>query len=163
MNEAVEPTEIKRGPGRPPKEDVVLKKGNPTWKPANVDETYDKEDGYRYRWINEDQTNASKKELEGWEIVSDLTGSKTKSEVGYGRIDDGKSLTSVRKRVGQILARIPIEVAKQRDNFFNSKTNRSISALKRMASDDVGKISKDAPLHGSITMEKKGVRTIIKD
>lgn len=159
--------EAKRGPGRPPKavSELPIKKGNPTWKPANVDDTFDKEDGFRYRWINEDQTNLLKKELEGWEIVSDIAGSKTKSEVGYGRINDGAQQTSVRKRVGQILARIPIEEAEKRDSYFNAKTDRSLSAMRKNMSAEMprDKAGNVAPVHGSITIEKRGIKNVITD
>lgn len=155
----IEDTEAKRGPGRPPKSEAPFKKGSSTWKPANVDDTYDKDDGFRYRWINEDQTNLLKKELEGWEIVSDLSDPKTKSEVGYGRINDGAQLTSVRKRVGQVLARIPIETAEKRDTYMNAKTDRSLSALRREVGSDLKKGG--APVHGSITLEKRGIKNVI--
>lgn len=149
--------------GRPPNSPEV-KKGHPTWKPANVDETYNKEAGFRYRWLNEDQTNLSKKELENWEIVSDTAGSTTNSITGYGRINDGKPLTTVRKRVGQILGRIPEEIAESRDAFFDKKSSRSMTALRKNTAHDLGKVGRDgAPLHGEITIEKKGVRNIIKE
>lgn len=137
------------------------KKGNSSWKPANVDQTFNKEKGYRYRWINEDENNVLKKKMEQWEVVSDLDGSKTTSEAGYGRIDDGKPLTSVRKRVGQILARIPEEVAQERDAYVNAETDRRTQVLFRNTKTDLGKDG--APIHGSITMEKRGIRTSIKE
>lgn len=146
--------------GRPPNSPEA-KKGHPTWKPANVDETYDKEGGYRYRWLNEDSSNISKKELENWEIVSDTAGTKTKSDIGYGRIDDGKPLTSVRKRVGQVLGRIHEDAAEGRDMFFNAKSQRFVSSLKRDAKEGLSR--EGAPIHGSITIEKKGIRNIIKE
>lgn len=156
-DEAIVPTE-KRGPGRPP---VALKKGNPSWKPANVDETFGKEDGYRYRWINKDEANLAKKKQERWEVVSGIGGQNTTTEAGTGRIDDGKQLTSVRERFGQVLARMPEEDAKQRDNYFNNESARRVKALRKQAQKDLG--DADAPIHGSISMEKRGIRTVIKD
>lgn len=157
MNEEL--GEPKRGPGRPPKEDNPVKKGHSTWKPANVDETFQKDPDFRYRWINEDEGNVAKKKMEHWDIVSEINGSSTTSEVGYGRVNDGSSLTSVRKRVGQVLARMPEEEAKERDAYFNRESERRTASLKREVQKDLG----GAPVHGSITMDKKGIRNVIKD
>lgn len=145
----------------PAQEQPVKKKGKPTWKPANVDEIFDKESGYRYRKINKDPRNLAKKQAEGWEILSDISGSKTTMEGGYGRINDGKPLTSVREGYDYVLGRIPEEHAQARDEFINAENDRRLTALKRNAGKE---LSKDgAPVHGSITLDKKGVRTVIKD
>lgn len=140
---------------------LSLKKGNPTWKPANVDDVFDKEDGFRYRKINKDQSNIAKKKAEGWEILSDVAGTQTTMEGGYGRINDGKPLTSVREGTDYVLGRLPEEIAKERDAFFNNKTDRQMSSLRKQATTDLGGVG--GVTHGSISMEKKGVRTIIKD
>lgn len=141
--------------GRPPK------KGKPTWKPANVDDVVNKEDGFRYRWINADPKNVAKKQAEHWDIVSDIEGSTTTAESGYGRIDAGKPLTSVREGHGRILARMPEEMALERDSYINNKTARMTSALKKQTRDDLSKSG--APVHGSISMEQRGIRTVIKE
>lgn len=162
MNEAIQSDDAKRGPGRPPKEAVApLKKGKPTWKPANVDDVFDKEAGYRYRKINKDPKNIAKKLAEGWEILSDISGQKTTQEVGYGRIDAGKAMTSVRESYDTVLARIPEDVAKERDAYINAENERRIGGLRKQAKDELG--SSGAPIHGSISMEKRGIRTVIKD
>lgn len=142
--------------GRPPNE---VKKGKPTWKPANIDDVFDKEPGYRYRWINKDPKNMARKEAEQWEIISDLAGNATTSEAGYGRIDAGKPLTSVREGYDRVLARIPEDIAQARDEFINAKTRRQTQALKSQTQKDLG----DAPVHGSISMEQRGIRTVIKE
>lgn len=158
MNEEMQPT---RAPGRPPKEVTVApKKGNPTWRPANVDEIIDKEAGYRYRKINSDARNLAKKEAEGWVVVSDVEGSKTHVESGYGRINDGKSLTSVRGGYDYVLARMPEDLAQERDAYFNKESARRVQALRKQTKRD---LSGDAPVHGSISIEKRGIRTVIKD
>lgn len=150
------PIETRRGPGRPPQ----VKKGKPTWKPANVDDVFDREDGYRYRKILKDPDNLKKKEAEGWEIVSDVTGDGSQMQGGYGRIDDGKPLTSVKENRDSVLARMPEDVAQERDAFFNAKTARFMGGLKRQTQRDLGS---DAPIHGSISIEKRGIRTVIKE
>lgn len=164
MTEAiVVPEESKRGPGRPKSEATApaVKKGKPTWKPANVDDVFDKEAGFRYRKVNKDPRNMAKKIAEGWEILSDIAGHKTTNEVGYGRIDAGKPLTSVRESYDTVLARIPEEAAKERDAFHNAENERRVAGLHRQTKEELG--SSGAPMHGSITTEKRGIRTVIKD
>lgn len=158
MTEALSSDDAKRGPGRPPKE---VKKGNPTWRPANVDDVFDKEEGYRYRKISKDPRNLAKKAAEGWEVVSDIAGPKTTMEQGYGRINDGKPLTTAREGYDYLIARIPEDVALQRDAYINNESSRRMAGLKRQTKEELR--NSDAPVHGSISMEKRGVRTIIKE
>lgn len=160
MNEAIVTDDAKRGPGRPPKTEAApIKKGKPTWKPANIDDVIDKENGYRYRRINKDARNMAKKKAEGWEVVSDLNGQKTTMEQGYGRINDGKPLTSAREGYDYLIARIPEEVAQERDAYLNNENARRVAGLKRQTKEELG--NSGAPTHGSISMEKRGTRTTI--
>lgn len=146
--------ETRRGPGRPPKEEV--KKGKPTWKPANIDEVINKDPAYRYRWVRKDQDNMAKKQAEQWEVDESTT-----VEGGYGRINDGKNLTSSKERRDAVLMRIPEEVAQERDAYINADIARRTAALKRQTRDELSR--SDAPIHGSISIEKRGIRTVIKE
>lgn len=148
--------EIKRGPGRPPREE--MKKGNGTWQPANVLDVFDKEPGFRYRVAEKSPRNIAKKQREGWEIVSAIQSPQTGNNTG-NYVDTGKPLTSVLDGYDFVIMRIPEEEALKRDAYFNNESARRMMALKREAKKDVG----DAPIHGSITMEKKGIRNIIRD
>lgn len=145
--------------GRPPKDEV--KKGKPTWKPANVDDVFDKETGYRYRWLNKDPKNLAKKKAEHWEIVSEANGAGTTSEAGYGRIDAGKPLTTVRESYDRVLAKIPEDLAQERDAHYNAETSRRMAGLTRQTKE--GLSQSDAPIHGSISIEQRGIRTVIKE
>lgn len=148
--------DIKRGPGRPPREE--MKKGSSTWKPANVLDVFDKEPGYRYRVVEKNPRNIAKKQREGWEIVSAIQSSQTGNNTG-NYVDTGKPLTSVLDGYDYIIMRLPEEEALKRDAYFNNESDRRMMALKREVQKDVG----GAPIHGSITMEKKGIRNIIRD
>ncbi len=159
MNEALE---VKRGPGRPPKDEAPLKKGSSTWKPANVLDIFDKEPGYTYRIVEKSPRNVAKKQREGWEIVSGIQSSGTGNNTG-NYLDKGSQMTSVVEGYDYVVMRIPDEMAQERTDYFNAESGRRMSALKRQTDQDLGKIGNGAPVHGSITMEKKGVRTIIKD
>lgn len=103
----------------------------------------------------------AKKLAEGWEIVSDAAGQKTTMEQGYGRINDGKPLTTVREGYDYCIARLPEEMALERDSFMNNETSRRMAGLKRQTKEELR--NSDAPVHGSISMEKRGIRTIIKE
>lgn len=157
--------EVKRGPGRPKQNEAVpVKKGNPTWSPADVAEIQGKEPGFTYRKVRKDPNNIAKKIQEGWEIVSAINGSGTTSKAGYGRIDDGSGLTSVREGSDWILAKMPEEMKEQRAAFYNEKTNRLERALYANAKRDIRQSSKGgAPVHGSVTIERRGVATVIQD
>lgn len=154
MNESVEVVQ-----GRKPQA-APLKKGTGTWKPANVLDIFDKEEGFRYRIVEKSARNIAKKQHEGWEIVSKLESPKTGNNTG-NYMDTGKQLTSVLDGYDYVVMRIPEEKALERDAYFNNESARRVSALKRKTKEDLGKDG--APIHGTITMEKKGIRNIIKD
>lgn len=163
MNESVDlATEAKRGPGRPPKaeSEAPLKKGRSTWQPANILDVFEKEPGYRYRVAEKSPRNIAKKQREGWEIVSAIQSPKTGNNTG-NYLDKGSQLTSVVEGYDYVVMRLPEDEAKLRDAFYNNESARRMSALKRQTRDDLSK--DNAPVHGSITMEKKGIRNIIKD
>lgn len=152
--------EAKR-PGRHPKAEMQsVKKGNSSWKPANVLDVFDKEPGYRYRIVEKSPRNLAKKIREGWEIQSGLNKGQTGIDTGNS-LDIGKSLTSVMEGHDYVIARMPEEVALERDAYMNAETDRRTSALLRTTKQDLGKTG--AAVHGSISIEKRGTRTVIKD
>lgn len=153
--------EAPRGPGRPPKNEAPLKKGNSTWKPANVLDIFDKEPGYVYRIVEKSPRNVAKKQREGWEFVSALQSPNTGNLAGNS-LDRGAQMTSVVDGFDFVVMRLPEEMAQQRHDYFNNESDRRMSALKRLTSEDVSKVG-GAPVHGSISIEKKGIRTIIKE
>lgn len=138
----------------------LLKKGNPTWSPANVAEILGKEEGYRYRKLRKDPTNLANKEQEGWEIVSGINGSKTTSEAGAGRINDGKALGSVREGTDWVLGRIPEETALGRDDYYNKENARRVSGLTAHVKKEVGK--EGAQTHGNITVSSRMGEQVIE-
>ncbi len=127
-----------------------VKKGNPTWSPANVADILGKEEGYRYRKMRKDPTNLANKEQEGWEIVSGINGQSTTAEAGAGRINDGKSLDSTRQGTDWVLGRIPEEEALKRDEYFNRENARRVAGLTAHVKKDISK--EGAETHGNITV-----------
>ena len=141
--------------GRPP-----LKKGKSSWKPASLNEFFDKEDGYRYRMSRKDEKNLANKEAEGWETVSAIKGGKTK-HIDPGRIDDGKPLSSVVEGRDWVLQRMDEEMAQARDAYINNETARRTSGLTAHLKKEMGTKAGNAPVHGNITISSRmGVEEI---
>lgn len=160
-------TEVKRSVGRPPKnqtEQVAVKKGKPTWKPADAVDIQDKDPNYTYRIIEKSPRNIDKKRREGWEILSGINAQGESLQRGYGRIDDGKPLTSSLEGHDYVIGRIPNELAEARREYVQQKTDRMERALMSNTKKDMAKATGGAgSIHGSIMMEKRGVRTVIEE
>lgn len=154
---------VKRGPGRPPKlsepESLGMKKGVKSWTPANVTEIENKEDGYVYRRISKAPDNITKKKLEGWEIVSGTNDPNTTQIAGYGRINDGKQLTSVVGGTDWILARMSEDMVAERERYFLGETGRRTKGLTaHLRSEMKG----EAPVHGEIKISSRTGTQIIE-
>jgi len=135
-----------------------LKKGNASWKPASVTDTFNKQPGYRYRWVNKDPDNLAKKQAEGWEVINGLQADKV-SATENDLISQGSSLTSVFEKKDVILQRIPEEIAAERDSYFNNESDRRISGLTAHVKKDLNK--EGASAHGEITISsRKGTQNI---
>lgn len=135
-----------------------LKKGNASWKPASVTDTFNKEAGYRYRWVNKDPDNLAKKKAEGWEVINGLQADRV-SAVDNDQVSQGSSMTSVFEKKDVILQRIPEELAVERDAYFDAESYRRVSGLTAHIKKDLGKDG--APAHGEITISsRKGTQNI---
>lgn len=137
--------QVKKGP-------KSLKKGNSSWKPASLNDFINKEDGYRYRMSRNDPANLAKKAQEGWETVSGVNNSDTKHEA-TNRVDHGKPLTSVQEGHDWVLQRIPEELAKERDEYYNNESERRVAGLTAHIKKDLGKEGADT--HGEITISSR--------
>ena len=134
-----------------------IKKGNSSWKPANITDVVNKDPGYRYRWVNKDPDNMAKKAAEGWETVSGLQGDKVAAE-GELRINDGRNVTSTHEKRDVILQRIPEELAQQRDAYYDAENDRRISGLTAHIKSKVAE--EGGNTHGEITISsRKGTQT----
>lgn len=159
MSEA-NPQEVKRSPGRPKSisDELSVKKGKRSWKPASLNEFRDKEAGYRYRMVRKDPDNLAKKEAEGWEKVSSIQSSNTK-HIEPGRINDGKPLTSVREGKDWILERIPEDIAQEREEYFSHENARRVEGLTAHIKQEAAKEGTDT--HGNITISSRNGTKII--
>lgn len=155
-NEEMANETVKRG--RPPKEQA--KKGTKSWSPSNLGDILEKEPGFRYRKVRKDDDNIAKKKDEQWEFVSGVNGYKTSTIQPAGRPDEPHKITSNVEGRDWILMRMPDEAAEQRDAFYQDKVKRLERRLTRQTQDE---LSKDgATMHGSITKEHKGYKTVIE-
>lgn len=139
----------------------VVKKGKKSWSPSNLGDIIKKEDGFRYRRVRKDDDNIAKKVEEGWQFVNGTTDRSAEAVHPSGRPNEPHKLTSNVEGRDWVAMRLDEETAQARDEFINAKTDRTQQALMSQTKRELGK--EGAPVHGSITMEKKGVRTIIKD
>lgn len=163
MNEAISDNQAhnsdKKRAGRPVTK-APVKKGKSSWKPAALNEFFNKEDGYRYRMAAKDSKTLAKREREGWETVSGVQGSSTEHD-SPGRIHDGKNLTSVQEGHDWILQRIPEETALERDAYFNNETERRTLGLTAHLKREMQNKAGNAPIHGNITISSsRGTQVI---
>ena len=138
-----------------------IKKGKPSWKPASLNEFEGKEEGFRYRMVNKDPKNLSKKTQEGWETIGGITsGSQIKHEEP-GRINDAKPLTSVVEGNDWLLMRLPEEKALERDAYFENESDRRVKGLTSHIKQEMRDKAGGASVHGEITISsRKGTQTI---
>ena len=103
-----------------------------TWTPPSNLDAPPAPDGFRHRWIRtevlgfDDTKNMSGKMRSGWELVraDEYPGSE------YPTVQDGK-YKGVIGVGGLLLARIPVEVVKSREAYFNSMTQDADTAIER--------------------------------
>ena len=92
--------------------------------------------GYAHRWIRtatqgfEDVANVSKKLREGWEFVKAETLLSEIGEHEYPIISEGKHAGLIGIG-GLVLARIPLEILKQRAEYFKKITQDRTDAIDR--------------------------------
>ena len=101
-----------------------------TWTPPSSLDAPPAPDGYRHRWIRtevlgfDDTKNMSGKIRSGFELVR----ADEYPETSYPQMKDGK-YAGVIGVGGLVLARIPEEVAKSREDWFKSQTQAKDEAI----------------------------------
>ena len=103
-----------------------------TWTPPSSLDAPPAPDGYHHRWIRaetmgfDDTKNMSGKIRSGYELVraDEYPGSE------YPSVQDGK-YKGVIGVGGLLLARIPVEVVKSREEYFNNMTQDADTAIER--------------------------------
>ena len=101
----------------------VSEKRPTTWTPPSSLDAPPAPDGFRHRWIRaetmgfDDTKNMSGKLRSGWELVR----AEQYPETDYPTVKEGK-YAGVIGVGGLLLARIPEEIAKSREAYFNKQT-----------------------------------------
>ena len=100
------------------------------WKPPSTLDAPEAPVGYKHRWIRErvmdydDKSNVFKRRREGYELVR----ADDYPDADFPVIDEGKN-AGVIGQGGLLLARIPEEIVKERDQYFMDKTNTQMEAV----------------------------------
>ena len=100
------------------------------WSPPSSLDAPPAPDGFRHRWIRaevvgfDDTKNMSGKIRSGWELVR----ADEYPEANYPSVKDGK-YAGVIGVCGLLLARIPEEIAKSREEFFKKQTQARDEAI----------------------------------
>ena len=101
-----------------------------TWTPPSSLDAPPAPNGYRHRWIRaevlgkDDTKNMSGKVRSGWELVR----ADQYPETDYPTVKEGK-YAGVIGVGGLVLARIPEEIAKAREDYFNKQTEARDEAV----------------------------------
>jgi len=100
-----------------------------TWRPPELLPMPDIQEGWRFRWIRVaslgeiDTTNTGMRRREGWEFVDP-------SDMPEIALDAGCRPEDTRIEIGGLaLAKIPEEVAKQRDEYFTRMATAQLEAV----------------------------------
>ena len=100
------------------------------WKPPSTLEAPEPPEGYIHRWIRtevmgfDDRKNVSAKIREGWELVR----GDEHPDFDDPTIEDGKH-AGVIGVGGLVLARIPIEIAEERNKYYRDRTRNQMAAV----------------------------------
>ena len=100
------------------------------WQPARMLETPPAPEGYKYRWIRseyvgiEDRNNVSARLREGWEFVRQ----DEMPDFPLPTIEHGQH-AGVISVGGLILAKIPVETTKERNEYYKGKNSQQNQAL----------------------------------
>ncbi len=97
------------------------------WRPGSALEAPEPPIGFKHRWIREsvmefdDKTNVHKKRQEGWDLVR-----AEEYQDYYGPVVDEGRNAGIIGVGGLVLARIPVEMADQRNKHYQGVYKKSI-------------------------------------
>lgn len=122
-------------PRWPDKKEV--KKGRPSWDEASTLLVYNKDsslfsrgdDGFVYRWEENDPPRIQVQKARGWEVVSELANTGVSRGEGADTIDDGVPLTTVKEYKELVLMRLPEELAKEREQYMQEKADKQMQIV----------------------------------
>jgi hypothetical protein len=116
----------------PREEDTRQSQERKVWRPGTALEAPEPPLGYKHRWIREsvmefdDKTNVHKRRQEGYELVR----AEEYPEYSGPVVDEGRNAGIIGVG-GLVLARIPTELAKQRNQHYQKSTQNQMEAVDR--------------------------------
>jgi len=126
-----ENTELQKSTRTPRSSNTRSKKARTEpWKPPSMLDAPNPPDGYQHRWIRaeimgfDDRKNIAARNREGWELVR----GDEYPDFDIPTIDDGKH-AGVIGVGGLLLARIPVEVVGERQDYFRGMTQNQMAAV----------------------------------
>lgn len=131
----------------------IRKTATRPWQPARMLDVGAKEDGFRYRWRNNDPAMMEKAKAEGWAVVDTTDTSFHKHPRS---VDDGSPLGSAKTYRELVLMRTPEENALARDEYYAELNRDQVRGLKRHTQDLARKAAREtgsphvADVHGKI-------------
>ena len=134
-----------------------IKKGKPTWKPAQRLDIRAKSKDFRYRWCDRDEQNLEKKLAEGWVFADSIHGVKAEHVHPEG-VSDGKPLTNQKTYRELVAMVLPEEMGQARDEYVAEQTRKGTEGIKKVLQEDITNEAKDrgidgARVHGKIVIE----------
>lgn len=125
---------------RPRKAQTVTpkpKKGKPSWDEASTLLVYNQrgdmfgegDDGFVYRWEENDPHKLQIQKARGWQVVSDTATTGISRGADADKIDDGTPLTTVHEYKELILLRLPEEQAAERREYMQQKADKQMDIV----------------------------------
>lgn len=113
------------------------KKGRPSWDEASTLLVYNKagdlfergDDDFVYRWEENDPHRLQIQKARGWEVVSGTSSTGVNRGDENDAIDDGSKLTTVHEYKELILMRLPLELAKDREQYMQKKADDQLDIV----------------------------------
>lgn len=125
-----------------------MKKGNKSWKPATVLETFKKNPNYGYRYCANTPENILKKQAEGWELVNKVTDSQVEIDTAQqtNPVTGGMNVREL------VLMRIEKGTLEARKAYFDEKADQQEKGIKAQLQSEARKEG-NAVIQGDIKIE----------
>ncbi len=119
------------------------KKGKPSWRPQRGLVLTGVPDGYRPRWVLNDQLNIERKLDQGWEFISRAKGDKAEHSPQEW-VGDGKPLDSMRRYREFVAMALPEELGQARDEYHQEQNRQQVRGIKRDLQKDMDEATDQA-------------------
>ena len=120
------------------------KKGKSSWAPANRLTVANKQEDFRYRFVDQDAMNVQRKQAEGWQFVNRSTGIPGE-HIRPGHVGDDTPIDGAMTYRDLVVMGLPEELAQERDAWVAERTDQQerdiVKNLKRQAEDAGGSVS----------------------